>query len=173
MAEPMVRLAQTVHLSSTDTNTISPNGLKQDSTRPMSPRSSIGCAQTYFHAYGTFDAKRATILHRCQHCLQTDQNEILHDPRHLGVPSGASKMISEPMVCLAQTVHLSCTDTSTVSKQKEVRFHITQSPRSSIGCIQNDFQPMVRSTQTVHLSCVKISTISKCTEMSFHLSHLT
>ena len=25
-------------------------------------------------------------------------NEIPHDPRHLGVPSGASKMISEPMV---------------------------------------------------------------------------
>ena len=32
-------------------------------------------------------------------------NEIPHDPRHLGVPSGASKTISEPMVRSAQTVH--------------------------------------------------------------------
>jgi hypothetical protein len=38
---------------------------------------------------------------------------------------GVSKMIFEPMVCLAQTVHLSCTDTQTVSKEKEVRFHMT------------------------------------------------
>jgi hypothetical protein len=29
------------------------------------------------------------------------------------------------MVRLAQTMHLSCTDTSTISKQKEVRFHMT------------------------------------------------
>ena len=31
-------------------------------------------------------------------------NEIPNDPRHLGVPSGASKTISEPMIRLAQTV---------------------------------------------------------------------
>ena len=31
-------------------------------------------------------------------------NEIPHDPRHLGLPSGASKTISEPMIRLAQTV---------------------------------------------------------------------
>jgi hypothetical protein len=29
------------------------------------------------------------------------------------------------MVSLVQTVHLSCTDTNTVSKQKKVRFHMT------------------------------------------------
>jgi hypothetical protein len=38
------------------------------------------------------------------------------DPRHLGVPLGASKTIYEPMVCLMQTEHLSCTDANTVSK---------------------------------------------------------
>jgi hypothetical protein len=37
--------------------------------------------------------------------LQMDRNELPLEPRHLGVPSGASKMIYEPMVCLAQTVH--------------------------------------------------------------------
>ena len=125
ISEPMVCLAQTVHLCSTDTNTISPNCPKQDSTRPTSPRSSIGCVQYDFQAYGTFNAKRATILHQRQHCLQRDRNEISHDPCHLGVPSGASKMICEPMVRLTQTVHLSCTDTNTISKHTESRFHRT------------------------------------------------
>jgi hypothetical protein len=55
----------------------------------------------------------------------SEWTELSLEPRHLGVPSGASKMISEPMVCLSKTVHLSCTDTDTVSKQKEVRFHMT------------------------------------------------
>ena len=36
-----------------------------------------------------------------------------------------SKTISEPMVCLAQTMHLSCTDTNTVSNWTEMRFHMT------------------------------------------------
>jgi hypothetical protein len=35
------------------------------------------------------------------------------------------KMISEPTVRLAQTVHLSYTDTNTVSKRTEMRFHLT------------------------------------------------
>ena len=41
------------------------------------------------------------------------------------VPSGASKMISEPKICLAQTMYLSCTDTNIVSKQTQMRFHMT------------------------------------------------
>jgi hypothetical protein len=40
-------------------------------------------------------------------------------------PSGASKMIFEPMVHFAQTTHLSCTDTNNVSKHTEMRFHMT------------------------------------------------
>jgi hypothetical protein len=47
------------------------------------------------------------------------------EPRHLGVPSGASKMISEAMVQLEQTVHLSCTETNTVSKWTETSFHLS------------------------------------------------
>jgi hypothetical protein len=35
------------------------------------------------------------------------------------------KWFSEPMVCLVQTVHLSCSDPNTVSKWKEVTFHMT------------------------------------------------
>jgi hypothetical protein len=34
-----------------------------------------------------------------------DKNELPHDQRHLEVQSGASKMIFEPIVRLAQTMH--------------------------------------------------------------------
>jgi hypothetical protein len=43
-----------------------------------------------------FGANRAPILR--QDYLQTDQNEFPLELRHLGAPSRASKMISEPMV---------------------------------------------------------------------------
>jgi hypothetical protein len=54
-----------------------------------------------------------------------DRNELPFKPRHQGVPYGATKMISEPVVCLAETVHLSCTETNTVSKRTEMRFYMT------------------------------------------------
>jgi hypothetical protein len=54
-----------------------------------------------------------------------DQNEILHDPRHLGVLSGASKMIYEAMVCLAQTMDISCSNTKTSSKRTKMGFDMT------------------------------------------------
>ena len=53
------------------------------------------------------------------------QNELPLEPRHLLVPSSVPKMIYESMVHLAQTMHLSCTDTNTVSKRKEAGFHMT------------------------------------------------
>jgi hypothetical protein len=43
---------------------------------------------------------------------------------NLGVASGASKMISEPMDYLAQTVHLSCVKSTAISKRTETRFHL-------------------------------------------------
>jgi hypothetical protein len=36
-------------------------------------------------------------------------------------------------------MHLYCTDTNSVSKRTEMTFHMTHSPRSSIGCVQHDF----------------------------------
>ena len=94
--------------------------------------------QTDVRAYGTFDAKRATILHRRQRCLQTDQNEISHDPCHLGFPSHASKMISEPMVRSAPTAHLSCVKISTISKRTEMSFHLSLDTQENHRCIKND-----------------------------------
>jgi hypothetical protein len=51
--------------------------------------------------------------------------ELSLEPRHLEVPSGESEMIPKLMVRLAQTMHPSCTDTNTKSKQEEVGFHMT------------------------------------------------
>ena len=65
-------------------------------------------------------------------------NEIPHDPHHLGVASGASKMIFEPMVRLVQTVHLCYINTNTISKWTERDSTRPTSPRSSIGCVQNN-----------------------------------
>jgi hypothetical protein len=132
-------LAQTVHLYCTDTNTVS-KWTKMRFHMTHSLRRSIGCVQDDFRSDGTFDTNRAPFLHREYHCLQTDSNKLPLEPRHLGVSSGASKTIPEPMVRLAQTVHLYCTDTDTVSKRTETRFHITHSPRSSIGCVPLHFR---------------------------------
>jgi hypothetical protein len=48
-----------------------------------------------------------------------DQNKLPLEPRQLGVPLGASKMISNPIVRLAQTVHLSCSDINTIMEWTE------------------------------------------------------
>jgi hypothetical protein len=150
-----------------------------------------------------------------------DQNEIPHDPSHLGLPSGsgASIMTSDPMVCWAQTMHLSGIKTVSISKQNEIWFYMTHvtkqfhrvrpkqfprqwyvrrkphtylasrlalspnepkrvstwasSPRSTIGCIQNDFYAYGTLVQTVHLSFTDTNAISKRTEMRFHKTHVT
>jgi hypothetical protein len=52
-------------------------------------------------------------------------NEIRYDPRYLGVPLGASKMVSEPMVHSAQTMQVSYTNTNTIFKQIEMRVYMT------------------------------------------------
>jgi hypothetical protein len=54
-----------------------------------------------------------------------DRNEIPQDPRHLIVPSDASKMISEPMVRSVQTMHLSCFKINTISKWTESIIHLS------------------------------------------------
>ena len=52
-------------------------------------------------------------------------NEIPHDPRHLGLPSGASKVIFEPWVRSLQTVHLSSVKISTISKRTKTSFQLS------------------------------------------------
>jgi hypothetical protein len=145
-----------------------------------------------------------------------DRNKILDDPRHLGVPSGASKMNFEPMERSAQTVHLSFVKISTVSIRNEMSLHLSPEtkeyhwvrskqflsvwyvwrkpctyfaltltpslngpkqdstwatlPRSSIGCVQNNFQAYGTFAANRAPICIKICTISKRIETSFHFS---
>jgi hypothetical protein len=122
------------------TLTLSPNAPKRNSTWPTSPRSSIGCVQNNFWAYGMFGANHAPILRQDLHYLQTEWIKILLEPHHFGEPSGASKTIYDPMIHLAQTVHLSCTDTYSVSKWTKQVSTWPKSPRSSILFDQNDFR---------------------------------
>ena len=53
-----------------------------------------------------------------------DRNKIPYDQRHQGDPSGASKMISKPIRCSTQTVHLSYVKISTISKWTVTSFHL-------------------------------------------------
>jgi hypothetical protein len=54
-----------------------------------------------------------------------DRNEIPLEPRLLGVPPSASKTISDPMVHLAQTMHLSFYDTNTIMERTEMSSHMS------------------------------------------------
>jgi hypothetical protein len=103
-----------------------------------------------------------------------DQNKILHDPRHLGVLSGPSKMIYELTVRSAQTVHLSWNKISTISKRTETSFPFEPRhlgvPSDASKMIS---EAMVQLAQTVHLSSTETNTISKRTETSFHFSLVT
>jgi hypothetical protein len=98
---------------------------KWASTWSTSSKSTIECVQNDFCAYGTFGANRAPILHWHYHHLQMDWNEIPHDQCHIGDPSGVSKIISDPMLRSAQTVHLSCVKVSTISKQTKTSIHLS------------------------------------------------
>jgi hypothetical protein len=82
-----------------------------------------------------------TISNLMVHLAQTIHlsfNEIPDDPRHLGVPSVASKIVSEAMVRLAQTMQLSSIKISTITKWIEMSFHLILKPRSAIRFIRND-----------------------------------
>ena len=97
ISKTMVRLAQTVHLSYINTNTIT---------------------QRYLSLWYV-QRKPCTYLTSTLTPYPNEPNEIPRDPRHQGVPLGVSKTISEPMVHLAQTVHLSYINTNTISKRTE------------------------------------------------------
>jgi hypothetical protein len=72
---------------------------------------------------------------------QTDWNELPFEPHHR-VPSGVSKMIFEPMVCLVQTVYLTLTLTPSLNRPMRDSTW-PMSPRSSIGCVQKWFPSLM------------------------------
>jgi hypothetical protein len=131
----MVHSEQTI---CTDTNTV-PKRTEMRFHMTHSPRSSIRCVQHDFRADGTFGTNRAPFLRQDYHYLQTNSNKLPLELCHLGVSSGATNTNSEPTVRSEKTVHLYRTDSNTVSKRTEIRFHMTLSSRTSIGCVQDDF----------------------------------
>jgi hypothetical protein len=94
-----------------------------------------------------------------------DWIELPLEPRHLGVPTGASKMISEPMVHSAQTMHLS----NELSQHPLEIHHLGV----LLGAFKMISEPTVCLAQTMHLSCTDPNTISKLTKMRFHMTHVT
>jgi hypothetical protein len=103
-----------------------------------------------------------------------DRNKILHDPRHLGVPSDASKIISELTACSAQTVHLSWIKISTLSKRTETSFYLYLITKEYHSVRSKTIsEAVVHLAQTVHLSCPETNSVSKRTETSFHLILVT
>jgi hypothetical protein len=140
-----------------------------------------------------FDINRAPILHQELHYLQTDRTELLVEPRHLGVPSSASKTISMPMICSLETVHLSCTDTNIVSKRTKMRFHTTYvtyefhrvRPKLFMSLWYVQYKPCtylasrlaVSPMDRTELHQTFISTdannVSKQIETRFHMTHIT
>jgi hypothetical protein len=101
---------------------LSLKGPKHAPTWAWSPCGTIRCVQKDLWACGTSSTNHAPILHRHWHCLQTERRDIPHDPFHLRVPLGASKMIFEPLIRSSQTVHLSCVKISNISN--DPRFHL-------------------------------------------------
>ena len=70
-------------------------------------------------------------------------------------------MIYVPKVHSAQTMHLSCAKTNTISKQIETSFHITYiTYEYHLGVPKAISMPEVHSSQTMHLSCAETNTTS-------------
>jgi hypothetical protein len=124
ISEPTVCLAQTVHLSCTDTNTIS---------KWTKPRFHMTHVTLEFHRVRPKQFlrlwyvrnKTCTFLASRLALSLNGSNRGSTSANHLGVPSGAPKMISQPMVHSVQTVHLSCVKISTISKRTESSIHLT------------------------------------------------
>jgi hypothetical protein len=103
-----------------------------------------------------------------------NRSEISHDPHHLGVSKGASKMISKPMVYSTQTVHLYSVKISTIYERIETSFHLSLVTSWYHRVRPKWFsEPMVRLAQTMHLSSTDTNTICKRKQARFHMTHVT
>ena len=124
ISEPMVYSTQTVHRSCIQINTISKRTKTSFQLRFVTKEYRRVRSKSYLSLWYVW-CKPCTYLALKLTPSPNGPNEIPHDPRHLGVPSGASKTISEPMVRSAQTVHRSCVKIITISKQTEASFHLS------------------------------------------------
>jgi hypothetical protein len=70
---------------------------------------------------------------------------------------------------LAQTVHLSCTDTNTAFKRADDPCH----QRVPSGAFNMISKAMVQLVQIEHISYTDTNTVSKRTKMRFHMTHVS
>jgi hypothetical protein len=121
---PTICLLQIMHLPCTDSNTV----FKRTKTRFHTTHVTYKFYRVrlkLFMSLWYVQCKPCTYLPSRLALSLNGPNRAPPDPHHQEVPSGASKIIYEPMVRLTQTEHLSCTDSNTVSKQIDTRFHRT------------------------------------------------
>ena len=121
---PVVHSAQTMHLSWVKTSTI-PKWTELSFHLSLVTKENYWVRPKWFLILWYVWCKPCTYV---EPTLTLSPNgpkwdEIPQDPHHLETPSGASKMISEPIVHSVQSVHLSCIKISTISKQTETSFH--------------------------------------------------
>jgi hypothetical protein len=118
----MVRLVQTMRLSCTDTNTVS----------KQKERFHLTHVTYEFHRVHPKRFSSLWYIRRkpCTYLASRLALSLNGLSFHLSLVIleyhwMCPKWFSEPMIRLAQTVHLSCIDTNTVSKWKELRFIMT------------------------------------------------
>jgi hypothetical protein len=172
ISEPMVCLALSMHLSCTDTNTI----FKWTKTRFYMTHVTLefqrGRPKRFLRIWYV---RRKPCTYLVSRLALYQMNWIKHPLElcHLGVLSGASKMISEPTVCLAQTMHLSCVKISTISQELNQASTWLCHLGVLSGASKMIFEPTVCLAQTMHLSWTDTNTISKWTKTRFHMTHIT
>jgi hypothetical protein len=118
-------------------------------------------------------------LEQTMHLSCTDNNSVskqtktrFHDPRHLGVLSGASKIISEPTVRLVQTEQLCCVKHYLQMDRNELPLEPSHLAVPS-GASKMISKLMVRLVRNVYVSCTDTKIVSKRTETRFHMTHAT
>jgi hypothetical protein len=138
--QPCGRCSRTANVEST-TNRVYPHSPKHREQPLVSSNTIFKFTKTRFYmTHVTLEFHRGRPKRflriwyvRCKPCTYLVSRLALYQMNWIKHPlelchrvlSGASKMISEPTVCLAQTMHLSWTDTNTISKLTKTRFHMT------------------------------------------------
>jgi hypothetical protein len=123
ISEQLVHLAQTMHRSCTDSNTVSKEKEVRFHMTHVTKEFHRVCPKWFLCLWYTRRKPCTDPASRLALSLKGPKRDCTW-ASHLVVPSSASKKISEPVVHLAQTMHLSCTNTNIFSKRKEERFHM-------------------------------------------------
>jgi hypothetical protein len=127
-AMPMVYSAQTMHLSCVEINTISKWTKMIFHLTHVTKEYHRWCPKW-------FSSLWYVLRKLCPYLA----SRLILSPNRLKQAStrstiGLPKAISEPMVHLAQIVHISCLEIKTISKRTETTFPWPTSPRCSIEC---------------------------------------